>query len=234
MADIISTNISTYYHNWGKQTPFNVINATTDGSLLTFDTQPNHVIARPIRERLEYCSKGEPAIPITSFDCLIDKASLGRSVDRCRWNGQDCAFKRIVFECDVKAIERGIKSREKSLELPELHCQTIEDVNKIMEHRFNVLPVLAVVVFEQDVNNDVMGILMPFGGLSLESLSASGTDSTASVSGSNDLEITRGQLRDLTCGIRELSQVGVMHGDILDRNTLLKPDDATAAEGCQG
>ena len=202
--------------------------------MLTFDTQPNHVIARPIRERLEYCSEGEPAIPKTSFDRLVDKASLGRSVDRCRWDGQDCAFKSIEFDCDIKAIEREIKSRKNLLELPDLQSQTIEDANRIMEHRFNVLPILAVVVFEQDVNNDVMGILMPFGGLNLESLFASGTDSTASESGSKDLKITKGQLRDLTRGVRELAQVGVVHGDIVDRNTLLKPFDATAAEGCQG
>ncbi len=67
MADIVSTHISTYYHTWVKQTPFKVINATPDGSLLTFDTQPNHVIVRPIREKLECCSKGETAIPITSL-----------------------------------------------------------------------------------------------------------------------------------------------------------------------
>jgi serine/threonine protein kinase len=233
MADIISTHISTYYHIMGNQTPFNVINATMDGSLLTFDTQPNHVIARPIRERLEYRSQGEPAIPITSFDRLVDNASLGRSVDRCRWNGQDCAFKRIEFDCDVQAIEREIKSSEKLLELPELCCQTIEDANKIMEHRFNVLPILAVVVFEQGVNNDVMGILMPFGDLNLESLFASGTGATASASGPKDLQITREQLRDLTRGVRELAQVGVVHGDIVDRNTLLKLDEATAAQGFQ-
>jgi hypothetical protein len=176
--------------------------------LLTFDTQPNHVIARPIRERLEYCSEGEPAIPKTSFDRLVDKASLGRSVDRCRWDGQDCVFKSIEFDCDIKAIEREIKSRKNLLELPDLQSQTIEDANRIMEHRFNVLPILAVVVFEQDVNNDVMGILMPFSGFNLESLSASGTEFTASVSDSKDLQITRGQLRDLARGVRELSQAG--------------------------
>ena len=114
------------------------------------------------------------------------------------------------------------------LKLPDLHCQTIENANKIMEHRFNVLPILAVVVFEQGVNNDVMGILMPFGGLNLESLFASGTES-----GSKDLKITRGQLRGLTRGVRELAQVGVVHGDIVDRNTLLKLDEATAAQGFQ-
>jgi len=63
MAEIISTHISTYYHTMGNQTPFNVINATMDGSLLTFDTHPNQVIARPIRERLEYCSEGSLPSP---------------------------------------------------------------------------------------------------------------------------------------------------------------------------
>jgi predicted unusual protein kinase regulating ubiquinone biosynthesis (AarF/ABC1/UbiB family) len=41
-------------------------------------------------------------------------------------------------------------------------------------------------------------------------------------------------LRGLARGVRELAQVGVVHGDIVDRNTLLKPDEASAAEGCQG
>lgn len=41
-------------------------------------------------------------------------------------------------------------------------------------------------------------------------------------------------MRDLARGVRELSQAGVVHGDIVDRNTLLKPDDETAVEVCQG
>jgi len=232
MADIVETHISTYYHALGQQIPFNVINATKDSSL-KFDTQPNHHIARPIREKIQY-SKGETAIPIISFDRLVDKVYLGRAIDRCRWDGQDCAFKRIEFDCDVKAIDREIKSRENLLEALDLHCQANEDANKIMEHRFNVIPILAVVVVEQDVNNEVMGILMPFGGLSLESLSISGLNSTASASGSRDLEITRGQLRDLARGVRELAQVGVIHGDINERNILKKRHEAIAAEGYEG
>jgi RIO-like serine/threonine protein kinase len=75
---------------------------------------------------------------------------------------------------------------------------------------------------------------MPFGGLSLESLSESGPNSTASTSGSRDLEITRGELRDLAYGIRGLAQAGVVHGDINERNTLRKPLEATAVKGHQG
>ncbi|KAL5313674.1 hypothetical protein ACEPPN_018095 [Leptodophora sp. 'Broadleaf-Isolate-01'] len=232
MADTVENHISTYYHDSGKQTPFNVINATVNGSL-KFDTKPDHAIARPIREKLQYYSEGKSAIPVTSFDRLVDKVSLGRAVDKCRWNDQDCAFKRIEFDCDIKAIDREIKSRERLLEVPDLHCLANEDANQIMEHRFNVIPILAVVVIEQDVNNEVMGILMPFGGPSLESLSVSGPNSTASTFSSEDLEITRGQLRDLARGVRELAQVGVVHGDINERNTLKKPHEVNAAEGYQ-
>jgi serine/threonine protein kinase len=236
MADIVEKHISTHYHTLGMPTPFNVINATRDGSgSLEFDTQPNHVIARPIREKLYYETKGETAIPIISFGSLVDKISLGSAVDRCRWNDQDCAFKRIEFDCDIKAIGREIKSRENLLAVPELHCQAkLEDANEIMERRFNAIPILAVVVVEQDVNNEVMGILMPFSGPSLESLSLSGPQSIASESSYLTLRITRAQLRDLARGVRELALVGVVHGDINERNTLFQLHDATAAvEGSQ-
>jgi serine/threonine protein kinase len=117
----------------------------------------------------------------------------------------------------------------------DLHCEAIKDANRIMELRFNIIPILAVVVIELDGDNDeVVGILMPFGSLSLESLSVSGPNSTASTSGSRNLEITRGELRDLAHGVRELAQAGVVHGDINERNTLKKPHEATAAKGYQG
>ncbi|KAE9369883.1 hypothetical protein N431DRAFT_547196 [Stipitochalara longipes BDJ] len=234
MASTVENHISTYYHTFGKQTPFNVINATEDG-LLKFDTQSNHVIARPIGEKLQYHSRGETAIPTVSFDLLVDKVYLGRAIDRCRWNDQDCAFKRIEFDCDIEVIDREIKSRENLLKALDLNYEANKDHNRIMEQRFNVIPILAVVVTEQDGDNDeVIGILMPFGGLSLESLSESGLNSTASTSGSRDFEITRGELRDLAHGVRELAQAGVVHGDINERNTLKKPHEATAAEGYQG
>jgi hypothetical protein len=53
IANIVETHISTYYHTFGKQTLFNVINAIEDGPL-KFDTQPNHVIARAISKKLQY------------------------------------------------------------------------------------------------------------------------------------------------------------------------------------
>ncbi|KAH8761811.1 hypothetical protein F5882DRAFT_453524 [Hyaloscypha sp. PMI_1271] len=232
----INVSSDAYDEEWmaNTQTPFNVINTTEDGPL-KLDTQPNHVIARPIGEKLQYHSQGETASPIVSFDRLVDKVYLGRAIDRCRWNDQDCAFKRIEFDCDIEAIDREIKSRENLLKALDLHCEANKDPNRIMEQRFNAIPILAVVVMEQGGDNDeVIGILMPFGGLSLESLSESGPNSTVSTPGSRDLEITRGELRDLAHGVRELAQAGVVHGDINERNTLRKPLEATAVKGYQG
>lgn len=50
-----------------------------------------------------------------------------------------------------------------------------------MERRYNVVPILAVIVAEEDIDNGaVISILMPFAGLSLESLSMPASDSGAS------------------------------------------------------
>jgi hypothetical protein len=76
MANTVENHISTYYHTLGKQTPFNVINAT-EGGPLKFDTQHNHVIARSIGEKLLGHCQGESAITIVSFDRLLDKVDLG-------------------------------------------------------------------------------------------------------------------------------------------------------------
>ncbi|KAG4433730.1 hypothetical protein IFR05_010782 [Cadophora sp. M221] len=94
--------------------------------------------------------------------------------------GKDCWKFRIFTACPMKT-----PTSSRSIDL--------------MLYQF-----LAIVVIEQDVNSEVMGILMPFGGPSLESLSVSGPNSTASTSSSKDLEITRGQLRDLARSVREL------------------------------
>lgn len=223
MANIVENHISTYHQTFGRPSPSNVISTTEDGPL-GVDTQPNHLIARPIREKLHYHSKASAqiAIPSVPFHHLVDKIYLGRAIDRCRWKDDDCAFKRIEFDCDVEGIEREIKTRETLLQALDL---PFEAANKIMEERFCVLPMLAVVV---DGNNDVVGILMPFGGPSLESLAESASEMTSAVpvpavSASTELGVTVEQLRDLVRGVRELARVGVVHGDINDRNTLLKP-----------
>jgi len=65
---------------------------------------------------------------------------------------------------------------------------------------------------------------MPFSGPSLESLSVPERQFATFPSGSINLgAITRRQLQDLARGVNELAKIGVAHGDINERNVLLKP-----------
>jgi hypothetical protein len=49
MANAVENHISTYYHSFGKQAPFNVINATPEDGPLEFETQPDHYSTIPRR-----------------------------------------------------------------------------------------------------------------------------------------------------------------------------------------
>ena len=242
MADITEQYIASHYHSSGKQIPFNVINAMSKDGPFEFENKPGDVVARPIREELRLYPKGRDSIPFIAFSEIEEKVFLGRAVDRCRWRDRDCAFKRIEFDCDVKAIDREIKSREVFLEaLEHSQAQTIERRNELMERRFNVVPIIAVVIVTENMDVDdaaqqspkAMGILMPYGGRSLESLvespESNGAIAPASPA-SRDLEVSIRQLRDLTRGVEELARAGVVHGDINDRNTLLKPFEESDGE----
>ena len=138
----------------------------------------------------------------------------------------------------MKAIDREIQSRERLLGALDLHYKATGNANKIIEKRFNTVPILAVVVTKQDnednEDNAVKGILMPLSGPSLESLALSKPTSSISASGSVDLGITRSQLQDLARGVFELVKAGVVHGDINDRNTLVEPGEAATLDECQG
>lgn len=122
---------------------------------------------------------------------MTDKLYLGRAIDRCRWKDQDCAFKRIEFDSDVEGIDREIKTRESLLRVITSQGEAKVDKNKIMERQFNVIPILAVVVDEQGRGDgNVIGIVMPFGGISLESLSDPDSSSTDPLAGTQELEVT--------------------------------------------
>lgn len=150
----------------------------------------------------------------------MHKVYLGRAVDRCLWEGRDCVYKRIEFDVDVEQIDREIEIRENLRRaLDNIHIEKCDDVG---EQRFNVIPILAVVLKQSGVN-EVAGILMPYSGPSLEAIFEPTRTFVSPTHGSDSIVITGGQLRDLAHGVRELARVGVVHGDINDRNTLLKP-----------
>jgi serine/threonine protein kinase len=235
MEEIVRDYVTTYYDNFGRPPPFNVISiAHLDDDRLECSTEPEHLIARPMMQKLHYCPKEGISFPVTSFDQVMDKSFVNAGVDRCRWNAKDCAFKRIEVDRDVKDIGQEIKSREKLLEALNHNREQHENADEMLEKRFNILPLLAIVNIKDDGGgHKVKGILMPFGGQDLENVWETASGSTTSPSSSVDLGITIEQLRDLTCGVRELARAGVMHGDICDRNILKKPTGVTTADGTQ-
>ncbi|VUC29867.1 unnamed protein product [Clonostachys rosea] len=120
-----------------------------------------------------------------------------------------------------------------------------------MLRRFGVLPILAVVHKNEDTD-ETLGILMPYGGRSLESLAGGykygmgyssieedaedSEDEHADPDPPNinhtdgdatpvpKLPITEVHFQSLVMNLWELARVGVLHGDINDRNTLYTED----------
>ncbi|CAH0043724.1 unnamed protein product [Clonostachys solani] len=244
MSDVITKHIKASHSKHGTLPDFNVINTTREESTTTFEKKPNRVVARPIKGNFCY-SRGESDIlPTTTFDQIKNKVHLNCSADRCTWEGIECVFKRVEFQEDLEAMEREIRQREKLLraldEDPKTGFTTIQS-------RFHVLPILAVVLKSSDTD-EVLGLLMPYGGQSLEDLAgryqygmgyrgddedeegeadseARKTDEVALQPASLPrLHITETQIQALVVALWELARAGVVHGDITDRNTLCMED----------
>lgn len=123
--------------------------------------------------------------------------------------------------------------------------------NRIQE-RFHGLPIL-VVVLKHAGTDEVLGILLPYGGVSLEALTegykfgmgcAEGEGVQDEKAGANDndndvidsskklqplpLSLTETHFQGLVNAIWELALAGVLHNDINDGNTLLTPDNCLA------
>ncbi|PVH78539.1 hypothetical protein DL98DRAFT_656088 [Cadophora sp. DSE1049] len=219
MSRIVERHITSYYHSHGTIPPFNVINMTLDGKSTTYETKPDNVVARPIKKKLHYDPNASRFIAIPGSTQLTDKLYLGRGVDRCVWKNRDCVFNRIEFDVDIEAIDREIKAREKLIAAMDgTHSIDYDD---LMQRHFNVIPILAVILHRES-DNEIMGILMPFGGPSLASIFESEHNSAEPPTQPKVTAITMAQIQDLARGVRELSRVGIVHGDINERNTLLR------------
>jgi hypothetical protein len=212
MSAIIEKYISIYYETHGKMPWFNVINNTREDDCTTFDLKPEDAVARIITEKLHYNAQGKNAIATIFSNELEDKLYLGRGVDRFSWSKRDCVSKRIEFDIDIEQMDREIKARETLIAAINLNDSSR---NHLIEQTFNVIPILAVVLI-RDTDDEVAGILMPFAGPSLESMF--GNSSNLQIGKA----ITTKRLVDLTRGIGELARVGLLHGDINDRNTIYR------------
>ncbi|KAF5136346.1 hypothetical protein E5D57_000106 [Metarhizium anisopliae] len=111
LSSTIATHLGRYYAANREKPPWNTIRMNAEGSLVTFDSQPDDKVDRPIRKSLCYGHKRTDRLPTTAVDNLKNLTYISRSADRCTWNDQDCVFKRIEFDVDVEVIEDEIQTR---------------------------------------------------------------------------------------------------------------------------
>ncbi|KAH7374637.1 hypothetical protein B0T11DRAFT_2203 [Plectosphaerella cucumerina] len=220
MASVVEKHIRAYHKGHRRQPRWNTIKTTLRGTPVAYDTQEEEVVSHQLTESLNYGGKPEDRFPTVQWRDVHDKRYLSKGADHCHWNGKQCVFKRIEFDADVPAFERAIRNREKLIACLESddggQAVAGADVYAEMERRFNVVPIHAVVIKDDDPGpwrkGTVAGILMPFAGSSLDALAERG-----------QMSVTEAQLLDLLSGIRELNRFDVCHGDICDWNVALQP-----------
>jgi hypothetical protein len=264
LSSTVEKHIKAYYSATSTPPPWNTINTNSSGSSpATFEVLEEPLVHRPIREKFIYGHKPSDKLPTTRFDQLREKTYLGRGADYCLWNGRKCVFKRIEFDCDVESHENEIRARESIIECLEKNPEAAsKNHNREMERRFNVVPILAVVLHDETSNwivsqhavgrdiaddedpeyssNQVAGILLPYAGRSLDLLLTTVASDGSGIPPSTSpwmsspsmtarVPISEEQLLDLACGIRNLSNCGIVHGDICYWNTILTDPDSTGS-----
>ncbi|KAH8903569.1 hypothetical protein BR93DRAFT_953261 [Coniochaeta sp. PMI_546] len=238
LSSTVEKHIKAYYSAKSTPPPWNTINTNSSGSSATFEVLEESLVRRPITEKFIYGHKPSDKLPTTRFDQLREKTYLSRGADYCLWNGRKCVFKRIEFDCDVESHENEIRTREAIIECLEKNPEAAsKDHNREMESRFNVVPILAVVLHDETSYWIVAGILLPYAGRSLDLLTTVTSDgsgippstsaSRCSPSMTARVPISEEQLLDLACGIRNLSKCGIVHGDICYWNTILTHPGST-------
>jgi serine/threonine protein kinase len=130
-------------------------------------------------------------LPTTSLALISKRKHLSGRVDTCQWEGRTCAYKCIDFKEDIERMQREIRIRETIWE-------------KLGDHN-GVAPILAVVV--EPSRQFIDGILLPSYRSTLES--HANDDASA---------ITLKSLHRFIKTLTELHQIGIIHGDICERN----------------
>ena len=216
MSGVVTKHVSAYYDIYHTAPPWNTINTSEDEDSVSFETRPDEFVVRPILQRFDYGAEQTDKLLTIQFNDIKRKIYLSKGVDYCVWNSQRCVFKRIEFDVDVKQFRREIRTRETLIDSMKGEVEA-KDYDIEMERRFNIVPIVAVVLHQEQpgrTSPSVAGFLMPFTGDSLEV--AARTAPTLS-----GLHITELQLWDLARGVRELALCGLMHGDIRFWNVIV-------------
>lgn len=151
LSSTVEKHVSHVYKSTGSPPTWNIINTTSTGQPSTFEqAKDNHCIGMPITERFFYGCASSDLLPTIQFRDLQNKAYLSRGADYCDWEGQKCVFKRIEFDCDNESHENEIRAREKIIQhINQESSVTPLDVNHEMMGRFNVVPILGVVLHDE-------------------------------------------------------------------------------------
>ncbi len=179
----------------------------------TFSTSPDEDVSRPIKKFLTYGAESTDRLPTTPVAELQNLVYISRSADRCVWRGQDCVFKWIEFDVDIRPITQEIRTREALRDAILASSPEITDLDNEMARQFCVVPILAVVIADRAPwkEGSVAGVLTPFCGQDLEMVVRDG----------EELPLGTGQLAEVVKGFKRLRECGVEHGDIKYWNTVL-------------
>lgn len=242
--EAITKHINNYYTVHRAPPDWNLIDASNrEHSPVSFKRENYEFMARAIQGNVHYSRQPADILPCTAFHQVKQKIHLNHRGDRCIWNGIQCALKRVEFSGDIKSIEREIRMREtliKAFSPTPPTWPISQEFNTAFEDQFRVVPILSVV--HKNANTDkVRGILLPYGGPSLEDLAGGHlygmrllgltcenldevTDDLPAPALSPLIPVTEYQLPGLVQGVWAISKAGLVHGDINDRNILAKPD----------
>lgn len=151
LSSTVAKHVSHAYKSTGSPPTWEIINTTSTGQPFTFEqAEDNYTVGRLIFERFFYGHATSDLLPTIQFRDLQNKAYLSRGADYCEWEGKKCVFKRIEFDCDNESHENEIRARERLIQnISQESSVTPLDVDYEMMARFNVVPILAVVLHDE-------------------------------------------------------------------------------------
>lgn len=151
LSSTVVNHVSNYYKSTGSPPTWNIINTTWTGHPVSFEQgKDDRSVGIPISEHFFYGHKSSDLLPTIGFRALKNKTYLSRGADYCDWEGRKCVFKRIEFDCDNESHEQEIREREHLIRRITQESNTVTplDVSSEMMRRFNVVPILGVVLHD--------------------------------------------------------------------------------------
>lgn len=151
LSSTVAKHASECRKSTGSPPTWNIINTTSTGQPVAYEQgEDDYHVGIPISERFFYGHKSSDTLPTIGFGAPRTKTYLSRGADYCDWEGRKCVFKRIEFDCDNESHENEIRARENLIQhITQEMTGKPPDVNNEMMRRFNVVPILRVVLHDE-------------------------------------------------------------------------------------